>query len=785
MSAREISGDTGAGPIRLFLRSTFRQLQTQATSLRRWKGWGDRDWRLASLLVAAPLFWMTMSIPLTMSGQLTYCGILFGLSLLLRRNASSLFTIMMIVLSANISSRYLYWRCTETVGMDTFMDGFFGIILVASEIYGWVILMFGFAQTVWPLKRQPEPLVQDSSLWPSVDVFVPTYNEPLKVVKPTILAALSLDWPADKLKIFILDDGRREEFRAFAESVGVGYLTRSDNFHAKAGNINAALAKTAGEFVAMFDCDHVPARSFLQVTMGGFLRDEKLALVQTPHHFLSADPFERNLGTFRRVPNEGALFYGLIQDANDLWNAAYFCGSCAVMRRSALDAIGGVALETVTEDAHTALKLHRQGYHSSYLSVPQAAGLATESLSQHIGQRIRWARGMAQIFRLDNPFLGKGLSFMQRLCYSNAMLHFFHGLPRMVFLLAPLSYLLFGAHIIQASALLIAAYSLPHLIMTNLVNSRIQGKFRHSFWAEIYETTLSWYIFRPTMVALINPQLGKFNVTAKGGTVEKEFFDWNIGAPYLTMLTLNLIGFGIGIVRLFWWNSYEADTVILNMIWTMYNLMILGAATAVAIESRQLRINHRVSCEQKAVITLDSGRSIVCRAVDYSEGGLGLKMPESGMAPLHGAVQVSLFLGETEYVFPARVMFARDVDLGIIFEKLDLQQQINFVQCTFARADAWLDGISSHEVDRPLEGLKEIGHHSFVGYGHLWRNLFSKSGDVYRKIDEFRNSARVARWSEKWNAKLSGFRQGLVFSGLVRVKLFKALWTDGKAGRSL
>ncbi|MFT2598211.1 hypothetical protein ACMWP3_25440, partial [Escherichia coli] len=82
--------------------------------------------------------------------------------------------------------------------------------------------------------------------------------------------------------------------------------------------------------------DHVPTRSFLQICMGWFYKDPKLAMLQTPHFFFSPDPFEKNLNTFRSVPNEGELFYGLVQDGNDLWNAAFFCGSCAVMRRTAL-----------------------------------------------------------------------------------------------------------------------------------------------------------------------------------------------------------------------------------------------------------------------------------------------------------------------------------------------------------------------------------------------------------------------------------------------------------------
>lgn len=128
----------------------------------------------------------------------------------------------------------------------------------------------------------------------------------------------------------------------------------------------------------------------------------------------------------------------MIQNGTDTWNASFFCGSCAVIRRKPLDEIGGIAVETVTEDAHTSLRLHRLGYSSAYLRYPLAAGLATETLSAHIGQRIRWARGMIQILRIDNPLLGKGLQLSQRLCYLSSMMHFLSGVPRLIFLCAPL-----------------------------------------------------------------------------------------------------------------------------------------------------------------------------------------------------------------------------------------------------------------------------------------------------------------------------------------------------------
>ena len=148
---------------------------------------------------------------------------------------------------------------------------------------------------------------------------------------------------------------------------------------------------------------------------------------------------------------------------------------------------------------------------------------------------------MVQIFRLDNPLFGKGLKLVQRVCYANAMLHFLSGIPRLIFLTAPLAFLLLHAYIIYAPALMIALFVLPHMIHASLTNSKIQGKYRHSFWSEIYETVLAWYIAPPTFVALINPHKGKFNVTAKGGLVEEEYVDWVISRPYIYLVLLNLV----------------------------------------------------------------------------------------------------------------------------------------------------------------------------------------------------------------------------------------------------
>ena len=683
--------------------------------------------RVVAVVGAALLFALVVSVPLDLTGQLLFSAGSFGAALLLSRTPGRLTTLAMIVLSISASSRYMYWRVTDTVGFTNWVDACFGFGLLLAELYAFLVLLIGYFQTAWPLQRRPVPMPQDVDTWPSVDVFIPTYNEPLEVVKQTVFSAMQMDWPKDRLHVYVLDDGRREEFRDFCEELGVGYLTRDNNAHAKAGNINAALAVTGSDYVAIFDCDHIPTRSFLQICMGWFIRDPKLAMLQTPHHFFSPDPFEKNLDTFHVMPNEGELFYGIVQDGNDLWNAAFFCGSCAVIKRAPLLEIGGVAVETVTEDAHTALKLSRHGYNTAYLALPQAAGLATESLSAHVGQRIRWARGMAQICRVDNPLFGPGLKLGQRLCYFNAMLHFFYGLPRLVFLTAPLAYLFFSAHVFQATAAMITAYALPHLMHASITNSRIQGRFRYSFWNEVYESVLAWYIMRPVLVAFVNPKLGKFNVTAKGGVIEQSYFDWSIARPYLILLLLNLLGFVVGIWRMVAVgpSSEVFSTLVINMVWTAYNIILTSASLAVASETRQVRSTPRVTAALPAALRFADGKTLVCETDDFSQSGVGLRVPNELQLETGSEVHVSLFRSDEEGTFPAQVTFSGGGRLGLRFEGLSLQQQADIARLTFGRADAWIDFWGNRQHDKPLTSLKSVMVIGVRGLGQVAANTLN------------------------------------------------------------
>jgi cellulose synthase (UDP-forming) len=691
--------------------------------------------RFVFLVVALVLFYFFASLPLTWPQQ-AVCGLLtllMGLALG-RTSESYLITLTLMILSLFATFRYGFWRVSGTIAFFKdpanhwgALDAFFIMSLVFAESYAFVILFLGFFQTIWPLRRAPMPLPENPEEWPHIDVLVPTYNEPLEIVRYTALGALNIDWPTDKLHVYILDDGRRKEFEEFAFQAGVGYRIRPDNFHAKAGNINTALKSLDSPYVAIFDCDHVPTRSFLQMTIGWFLRDRNLAMLQTPHHFYSPDPFERNLGQFHVIPNENELFYGIVQDGNDFWNATFFCGSCAVLRRTALDEIGGIAVETVTEDAHTSLRMQSNGWNTAYINIPQAAGLATERLSAHVGQRIRWARGMIQILRTDNPLFAPKLNFAQRLCYFNAMAHFLYPLPRLIFLTAPLIYLLLSHTNVPGYWAAILAYALPHLTLSNIVNSRIQGQHRHSFWNEIYETVLSPYILLPTMLALINPKLGKFNVTAKGGIVKRSFFDMKIAQPFLVLLFFNFLGLIVAIPRFFWWDRDRPGTVIMNCIWCFFNIVVLGVCSAVSREMQQLRGHVRIKINTPVNVMLADGRVLHGETIDMSSGGTAIRLDELATITDGEPAKLGFPSASMDSDLPVMLVSSDGTTLRTKFTDLTIQEQELLTTLLYSRADTWLGWGESREVDDPLKSLGRIFTISFKGLKMTFISLFFRS----------------------------------------------------------
>ena len=570
--------------------------------------------------------------------------VLIGLAILLIKKRTPLFQAKwaMAALSVFLGLRYLYWRGVYTLNTEDAWSTSISLILYFAEGYGFLSVLLFYVQVARPTDRSAPP--PNEAALPAVDIFVTTVNESPDLLYRTLVGCAAMDYPADRKAIYVLDDGQRDEVKRLAERLGCRYVTRATHEHAKAGNLNHALTQSSGEFVMVLDCDHIPVRTFLKETIG-FFAEPDVAFVQTPHYFYNPDTFQRNLRLEREIVNEQDLFFYIIQPGRDGFNSSFFAGSGGVFRRSALESIGGFQVITLTEDLHTSMVLHAKGHRSVYLNKILAAGLAPESYRSYLKQRQRWTRGGIQVFLLDNPLWKSGLTFMQRINYFSSIFYFFHGWPRLVYLSAPLAYLLFQYSPLVASLPVLMNYFLPYYITSLMAFNRVSRGFRNPFWSDVYETVMCFFISWTTLETIFLPKKTKFEVTPKGERFEKSSLDWSYVMPHILLGTVLVTGLGFGGYRL-WGHGFNFNATLLSAVWTVYNLVILVAAIVVARERPQKRSSPRLFRQIACELSF-GGRTLAGKTSDVSETGLSMTLSRPVLLPPMVQVRLISDFGET------------------------------------------------------------------------------------------------------------------------------------------
>lgn len=542
--------------------------------------------------------------------------------------------VLFLLLGAFITMRYLLFRTAYTLYFDDRLNFALALVLFLAECYAITVHFFGIFVSLNPKSRSTPPLPEKL---PSIDVFIPTYSEDVSVALTTALACKNFEYPSHLVNVYILDDGcrlprlnnkelrpallqRHRELSRKAREAGVVYLTREDGEQAKAGMINAAFlgrafsspeldaagdyragerVRTNGDLVLILDCDHIPTRDMPAKVVGHF-SDPQLFMAQTPHFMLNADPVRKNLNNDVRLPCESWLFYRNMQRGLDRWNAAFFCGSAAFLRRSMLEETGGLSGDTITEDCETSLALHAKGYSSVYVETPLVAGLAPESFSDMIQQRRRWCQGMLQILLLKNPLLLRGLTLAQRFSYINNCLFWLFPLARIVFLLAPLMFLLFNINIYNASIEQVIAFAGPHIFASLLLAVRIHGKLRPFLYSEVLETLQSFFLLPAIASVAAAPRKPVFLTTRKGVTQDRDALS-PLAWPFFLLLFLFLLGFALGL-RTWVQDPPLRDTIYITFFWNSYNFLILICCLGAVWERKQRRAAHRVRTAENVTL---------------------------------------------------------------------------------------------------------------------------------------------------------------------------------------
>lgn len=526
---------------------------------------------------------------------LVLLGLVFGIMWMIPKPTAWAKGIIAGILIA-FSIRYVLWRSLATLGLGDPWSGILSLVLLFLEV---PFIITGLPLLFWWPKvgdrtsdaDHYETSVKTGQYLPTVDIFIPTYNEPERIIRRTIIGCQAIDYP--RTILYVLDDGQRENIQKLTQELGCKYITRGDRHHAKAGNLNHALQQTDGDLIAVFDADFVPTRNFLQRIVG-FFQAPDIGLVQSHQNFYNPDPIVRNLGLAHHLTLSREEFSRQVQPTIDSVGATVCDGSGFVVRRSSLEKVGGFVTESLCEDYFTGVTLESQKQRVVYLNENLSAGLSAENLNDYIGQYQRWLNGSLQAFFIRaNPLTVPGLTLPQRIGHIAHLSYWLTSFARLLSLCAPILFGLLQLHpILVTSDEFLYFLFLPYLFRILCLNW-LSDRSSIVILSEIYSTIHAIPFSFTALQTLLNPFGRGFHVTPKGVLSTNLRLNLWLTVP-LALLALGniitLLSFLGSIPNLPPWlfptflRSPEQFSGI-GVFWCSYNLILLGLAILACLDA--------------------------------------------------------------------------------------------------------------------------------------------------------------------------------------------------------
>jgi cellulose synthase (UDP-forming) len=531
--------------------------------------------------------------------------------------------------------RYFYWRAFSTLNSaaKVFFYAFLG-----AEILSFLESVF-FYFIAWNPTRyaRPEPIYGKS-----VDLFIPTYNEPVELLRDTVLFSVNVKYPHST---YILDDGNREEVRQLAEEFNCGYLSRTDRQHAKAGNLNNALRQTSGEFIVTLDADHVPAPELIEETIG-FFADPKVAIVQGTQDFYNLDSFQHLVNWKSRAGwQQQELFFSVIQPGKDRHNATFYCGSPAIIRRSALEEIGGFPTGTVTEDMHTSMRLQKKGWRVLYYNRTLARGLAPQTFTGFATQWQRWGQGAMQVLRAEKPFRSRELTVRQKLSYLSSFYFYWMSYVKLFFVLTPIISLLFGVFALTTDPESYASYFLPYFCLNLACSILLQGGVGNFMKSEVFNL-IKMHVLMKSVGGLFQRKT-TFKVTPKSRAAAAGISE--VSLPVVLVLGL-AIAMAVGFWRIQsvprWGYTFWALSV--NLFWSVVFLFMMGGVAWRSLVRKEARSAYRfrahLEIPMRLTYTGENGLVVTRKqfARNLNRGGVSVTLEHAVVPGSDVALELSL-----------------------------------------------------------------------------------------------------------------------------------------------
>lgn len=536
------------------------------------------------------------------------------------------------VINLFCSVMYLTWRVFFTIPFGYgVISVTAGVLLLIVEALGLVESLVHFVNmyNTEDYKRPDVPL----DLFPHVDIYIATYNEPVELIEKTLLGCKRMDYPdKEKVHIYLCDDGKREEMHALADRLLVNYLDREDHKGQKAGNLNNALAHSSSPYVVTFDADMIPRSCFLMETIPYFVDAElrnkgkeekdriKLGFLQSPQSFYDLDLFQFNLHSETKIPNEQDYFYRDIEVARTRTNSCIYGGSNTVLSREALEEIGGFYTEAITEDFATGILIQKAGYVSLGISKRLASGVSAKRLQELIQQRVRWARGVISTGRKMHIYTSKDMSFGQKINYWASIWYWYAPIKRLLYIISPILYGTFGIMVFRCTLWQVLLFWLPMYISSNISLRLLSNNIRNSKWTAIYEYALFPYMLIPVILETFGISLKKFKVTEKGAVENEKGKNFIYMIPLLILIVMSVIGIIRCVMTIFDTGSLG---VIVVLFWLVYNLYAMFMCLFFVDGRDVYRNAERVYVALDGTLTVD-GKEYPIVTKDISETGVAL-----------------------------------------------------------------------------------------------------------------------------------------------------------------
>ena len=595
--------------------------------------------------------------------------------------------------------RYFLWRSFSTLNLNDPVEGIFSLTLLFMELLAMAggALQMLLLLTVKDRDREANRYslaMKESGYNPSVDILIPTYNEPDFILKRTVIGCQALDY--DNKQIYLLDDTRRQSVKQLAQELGCHYITRSDNSFAKAGNLNNALRKTDGELVAVFDADFVPTTNFLKRTVGFFQKD-KIALVQTPQSFYNSDPIAHNLGLQNVLTSEEEVFYRHLQPIKDGAGSVVCAGTSFVARRKALREIGYFVTDSVCEDYFTGIKLSAKGYELVYLDEKLSAGLAAESIGAHIEQRLRWVRGSLQaLFIKSNPLTIPGLTLWQRMGHFDGILHWFSCVPKVFFLIFPVVCIFGQLNPVLSTTSEFVYIFLPFYMMQLTMFAWLNKRSRSVLLSDVYYLIQAIPVFITVCKVVVSPFGKGFKVTPKGLSRDKFNYNWSLALPMTVLFVATSISFSVSLL-----NFTRSGGFNLGLYWSSYNLITITVAMITLLDLPKPSFYEWF--ERKKEINLYSDRSCYQSITKkISEEGVEVVLERS----VNLQTELSIELLPEILIIPGKVTRSRIEGNSLIatikFQNVTIEQHRQLVQMLYCNPGQWLVRNSPNELQSVL-----------------------------------------------------------------------------------